>query len=156
MIRKEITAEIVAEIEELLAVQFTPAEIAAYFGISPYVVEVIVHDDGKRNRPAPSPRTKSGFSEPKEQIDYATVRIIKRLIMVGVLSYPEIAREVGVSKNTVCALATGRRAVITFLRPRLRAGEKFLPQPIRCRKCGGRLVIVPCRACRTRLEKIAR
>jgi hypothetical protein len=149
VLRKEITPAIVAEIEELLAAGFTSAEIAAYFEISRYVVEVVAHDDENRDHPAP-PRRRAGFKEPKEQIDHATVRMIERLLGVGLLSYPEIAREVGVSKNTICAIATGRRAAIALARPRLNVGETFMPQPIRCSACGGRLTVVPCRACQAR------
>jgi hypothetical protein len=151
MKRNEITPAIVAEIEELLAAGFISVEIATYFEISRYVVEVIARDDGNRNHSAP-PRRRAGFREPKEQIDFATVRMIERLLSAGLLSHPEIAREIGVSKNTICAIATGRRAAIAFARPHLNTDERFLPRPIHCSVCGGRLCVVPCRACRTRRE----
>jgi DNA invertase Pin-like site-specific DNA recombinase len=155
MTHKEITSEIVAEIEELLAAEFTPVEIAAYFEISRYVVEVIARDEGNRSHPAPTPAPKSRprILEPREPIDVSTIRMIERLLSVGTLSYAEIGRDMGVSKSTVRDVAGGKRTAIVVARPWLNAGETFLARPRRCGACGANLVVSPCRACVVRSEK---
>lgn len=74
---------------------------------------------------------------------------IRGLLVGGELSQGEIARRWGVSRGTVNAIATGRRAA----RPsRSSHGEEpaFMRGPARrCPGCGG-LVQMPCLACRLR------
>jgi hypothetical protein len=75
---------------------------------------------------------------------------IERLLGEGDLSQRRIARQVGVSRGTVHAIARGKRAD-----PRARKGrpEDDFPLPRgpwgRCPTCGG-MVQMPCWACRVR------
>jgi hypothetical protein len=153
MMRKEITSAIVVEIEELLAAEFTPAEIAAHFEISLYVVEVIARDEGNRRHHAPAPKGQPRILEPREPIDVSTIRMIERLLSVGILSYAEIGRDMSVSKSTVRDVAGGKRTAVVVARPGLNAGERFLARPRRCGTCGANLVVSPCRACALGNEK---
>lgn len=75
------------------------------------------------------------------------------MLDAGVLSHVEIAREAGVSKNTVSDVATGERRAVTLVRPLLSNGETFLSQPIRCSVCGAMISVIPCRACAACREK---
>lgn len=153
MHRKMITPDLVAEIERQLAAGCKTAEVAKHLGISCYVVEVVAHNDGPRNQPPRPSRSKMRKVPAKAGIEYVTIRMIERLLSVGVFSYTEIAREVGVSKNSVAAMATGQRTAIMLVSPMLSTGERFLPRPQRCGICGGRLIVTPCRACHTRQGK---
>jgi DNA-binding CsgD family transcriptional regulator len=153
MKRKMITPDMVAEMEWLLAEKIKPAEIAVKLGISRYVVEVVARDDGFRGGSARQPRSKSGIVHENVTLDYGTIRRIQRMLSVGVLTYEEICRELGVSKSTVRDVASGRRPMVVYARPHLGRGERFLSQPRRCRICGANLIVSPCRACRMRKEK---
>jgi hypothetical protein len=63
-----------------------------------------------------------------------------------------IAREAGVSPNTVTDVACGRRVAITLAKPILNDGERFLPDSIRCSGCHAMISVAPCRACRAKRE----
>ena len=75
---------------------------------------------------------------------------IKRLLDEGNLSQRRIARQVGVSRGTVHAIARGKR---TDSRPRKREQDDDFMLPRgpwdRCPTCGG-MVQMPCLACRVR------
>jgi hypothetical protein len=65
------------------------------------------------------------------------------MLAVGMLSPKEIAREAGVSKNIVTAVAGGKRMAITAGAPALDVDQRFLPEPIRCSVCHALVSIVP-------------
>jgi hypothetical protein len=79
----------------------------------------------------------------------ALVDEIKRLLAEGQASQRQIARLTGVSRSTVGAIASGKRAE----RPPQTADGDELPRPTgplgRCAGCGG-LVYTPCLLCRVR------
>lgn len=78
---------------------------------------------------------------------------IRRLLAAGE-SQRQIAARLGVSRNTVQAIATGRRQRGGRINANLRfpelAGPDVLPE--RCRGCGG-LVYKPCVLCRARQHR---
>lgn len=152
--RKEITPELVAEAERLLAVGIAPAAIASQLAVTRYVVRVIARD---RNRQPvalrPGHRGRRRVLNSQRGIDATTIRMIQRMLAAGMLSHAEIAREAGVSPNTVSDVATGKRAAITLARPILNDGETFLPKPIRCSVCRATISVIPCRACSATREK---
>ena len=78
----------------------------------------------------------------------ARVAEIHRLLAEGRLSRRAVARAVGVSRNTVAAIALGRRPDYELLR-RPADDEPPLGPPRRCPGCGG-MVYLPCRLCRMR------
>ena len=88
-------------------------------------------------------------------LSLAVVLEIRRLLDEDELTQREIAVRLGVSRSTVCAVASGRRAIELGverpLNPR-RNEPKRLPQ--RCHTCGG-LVFAPCRLCRVRMYRAA-
>src|SRR5262245_31831524 len=71
----------------------------------------------------------------------------ERLLAEGKLSYRKIARQVGISRATVGAIASGRRKG-WYDRP---TTDPLAPTgpPERCVGCGSR-VYLPCRACHVR------
>lgn len=73
---------------------------------------------------------------------------IQRLLAAGELSQREIARKLGVSRGTVCAIANGHNV----LERRERANAMFGGELVRCPGCGG-LVYMPCLLCRVRRLK---
>jgi hypothetical protein len=79
-----------------------------------------------------------------------TVEEIRHLLAEGRLSQRGIARELGVSRGTVNAIAMGRR--ISIGRPSVAEEDFPLPAglPRRCSGCGG-LVQMPCLLCHLRL-----
>jgi len=81
---------------------------------------------------------------------------IKRLLEEGSLSQRRIARQLGVSRGTVHAIARGKRP---DYRPREREQEDDSVSPHgpwrRCPTCGG-MVQMPCLACRVRAMGEAR
>jgi transcriptional regulator with XRE-family HTH domain len=79
----------------------------------------------------------------------SVVQEIMRLLAEGRLSQRKIARVVGVSRGTVCAIARGKRLDRKARRNEKEAEERPLGPPERCPGCGG-LVHLPCRACRLR------
>lgn len=147
MRHREIIPEIVAGIERLLKRGCDHAEIAERLGVSPYVVEVIANDAERVGRRPP--RRDKGYRYPSRPntADMATVRMIQRMLDVGILRHKEIAREAHVSANFVTMVAQGERIPLDTSRPPLLPKERFLKVPIRCSLCGRRLSIVPCRAC---------
>jgi hypothetical protein len=73
---------------------------------------------------------------------------VERLLLQGSLSHRQIATQLGVSRGTVNAVANGQRAVRNARRAAHR--DHFEPPqglPRRCPSCG-RLVQMPCLACR--------
>ncbi|MBN2475836.1 MAG: helix-turn-helix domain-containing protein [Pirellulales bacterium] len=76
---------------------------------------------------------------------------IRRLLAEGRLSQRKIARRTGVSRNTVGAIATGRRRDRKRRHPGRLEADDAPPAgpPQRCPGCGG-MVWMPCRLCRTR------
>lgn len=147
MRHREIILEVVAGIERLLKRGCDHGEIAERLGVSPYVVEVIANDEERVGRR--SPRRDKGYRYPSRPntADLATIRMIQRMLDVGILRHNEIAREAGVSANFVTFVATGKRIPLDTSRPPFLPEERFLKVPIRCSLCGGRISIVPCRAC---------
>ena len=151
--RREITAEVVQQVDRLLAEGVDHATISARLGITEYVVGVIAgdahgHEEGEggdHSRPHVAPR--------QNAVDAATVRMIQRMLAVGWLNHIQIAREAGVSPNFVSQVATGKRLVMATTRPPLDHGERFLPKTIRCSGCRRRILVVPCRICRALRQK---
>lgn len=154
MARKEITPALVDQVEGLVAEKVALPEISGRLGITEYVVAVIAGDDGRRDRPSLPQRTVSRrIPNTKPGIDATTIRRIQRMLAAGILSHVEIAREAGVSPNTVSDVVTGNRKAVTTKRLNPSRGEQFLAEPIRCGQCGAMVSIMPCRACRARREK---
>ena len=78
---------------------------------------------------------------------------IRRMLGEGRLSQRTIARQIGVSRGTVNAIALGKRAHDPARRRRDEKG--FTPPaglPVRCPGCGGR-VQMPCLLCYIRARK---
>jgi len=80
----------------------------------------------------------------------ATIQRIDRLLRDGKVSQRKIARQVGVSRGTVAAVASGRRGLYGK-EPEDEASRSLAPQspPKRCPGCGF-LVYMPCLVCRAR------
>jgi hypothetical protein len=154
MDRTEITAAVVAEIESLLAEGSRRNSIAARLGISRYVVEVIAGDRHRNERRLAPAQLVVSRRVPNSQkgIDAVTVRMVQRMLTVGILSHVEIAREAGVSDNTVSDVATGKRLARSTWAPYVQEDERFLAEPVRCSVCRASISVVPCRACRTRRQ----
>lgn len=152
MRRREIIPEVVAGMERLLKRGCDHAEIAERLAVSTYVVEVIAGDVERIGRRPP--RRDKGYRYPSRPntADMATVRMIQRMLDVGILRHKEIAREAHVSANFVTMVAQGERIPLDTSRPPLLPEERFLKVPIRCSLCGRRLSIVPCRACQAMRE----
>ena len=156
MYRTEITAKLVAEVERMLSEGVDHATIARRLDVTPYVVQLLADNRdlppcGKQSRRGPRrvPNMQRG-------IDAVTIRTVRRMLEVGILRQVEIAREAGISPNMVGDVAAGRRLPVSTWRPYLQAGERFLPEPIRCSICRGLISVVPCRACRARREAAAK
>ena len=75
---------------------------------------------------------------------------IKRLLGDGGLSQRKIARQMGVSRGTVGAIASGKRPDYEARR-RIRKDSFIAPAgpPVRCPGCGG-MAQMPCLACHVR------
>ena len=154
MERTAITSSLVDEIETLVADDVDSAAIAARFGVTQYVVEVIANDVDPREGPSRPPRhDHRRVPSTKPVIDVSTIRMVQRMLAAGVLKHSEIAREAGVSANTVSDVATGKRKAVTTKRLQTDEGEQFLPEPIRCGDCGALISVAPCRACIATREK---
>jgi hypothetical protein len=154
MARKEITPALVEQVECLVAERVALPTISARLGITEYVVEVIANDDRRRDRPSLPQRTVSRrIPNTKPGIDATTIRRIHRMLATGILSHVQIAREAGVSVNTVSDVVTGKRKAVTTKQLNPCRGEQFLPEPIRCGQCGAMVSIMPCRACQARRQK---
>jgi len=146
----EITAELVAEAEGLLAQGIQHAAVARRLGVTPYVVGLLAenrHRTACGKTPSRSPRRIANASR---GIDAVTVRKVRRMLAAGVLRQTGIAREAGISPNMVGDVAAGRRLPFSTWRPYLQEGERFLPETIRCSVCRANICVAPCRACRTR------
>jgi hypothetical protein len=76
------------------------------------------------------------------------VQEIDRLLGEGKLSRRKIAQRLGVSRSTVCAIASGQRALFGK-QPEPEEPDRQAMPPERCPKCGY-LVQLPCLVCRTR------
>jgi hypothetical protein len=155
--RREITAALVEEADRLLSKGVDRAVIAARLGVTEYVLEVMARDRFRNGRPQPRQQFAHGARTVQPGVDAATIRMIQRMLAVGILNYRQIAREAGVSPHIVEQVATGKRPPLST--ERLRAfkdlRERFLPEPIRCSVCSAKIAIVPCRACRARRERIS-
>ncbi len=80
-----------------------------------------------------------------------TVDEVHRLLSEGKLSQRAIARRLGISRGTVCAMATGRRGNCESLARANGGGNSSKPADPseRCPGCGA-MVYMPCRLCRAR------
>jgi hypothetical protein len=152
MDRRQITAALVEEADRLLAQGMDHAVIVARLKITEYVVQVIGGDKLRVGRRQPPQHHPSAAVNPSRGVDAATIRMIRRMLAVGILNHREIAREAGVSDHLVGRVAAGQR--LTLSTERLAVfkdlGEQFLPEPIRCSGCHALISIFPCRACRAR------
>jgi DNA-directed RNA polymerase subunit N (RpoN/RPB10) len=148
MRHREITDIVVAGVDRLLGQGRDRAEIAERLGVSKYVVGVVADDKERRRRRAPKRDKAYRYPSRPNTADMATIRMIQRMLDVGLLYHKEIAREAGVSANFVTLVATGKRLPLDTARPPLADDECFLKMPVRCSTCGRRISIVPCRACR--------
>ena len=157
MEHREITAATVVEIDRLLAEGVDQAAIAAQLGVSKYVVGVVANDKLGRGRSPRLDRSGNHLSNTQRGVDAATIRMIERMLKVGMLNHRHIAREVGVSESIVKRVETGERLAVSTERPFVfeDLGERLLAEPRRCWGCGAPLAIVPCRTCRARRERPA-
>jgi DNA-binding transcriptional regulator YiaG len=150
MRRTEITAAVVSEAERMFDAGAEHATVASHLGLTPYVVGILAHNrhiqPSERTHPSATQRAPNS----RYSVDATTIRMIQRMLDLGTLSYPEIARLTGVSKNTVGDVARGNRLPGSTRAPCLQPDERFLREPIRCSVCRGLISVVPCRACRTR------
>jgi DNA-binding XRE family transcriptional regulator len=80
----------------------------------------------------------------------ATIEQIDRLIQGGELSQRKIAKQLGVSRGTVAAIASGRRGIYGK-EPDDETSQSLAPKspPVRCPSCGF-FVYQPCLVCRAR------
>jgi len=154
MDRRKITAAVVEEADRLLTFGLDYATIAARLGISEYVVRVIATDALRKGRKQPRQRFDRRVLNPQRAVDAATIRMIQRMLAVGILNRSEIAREAGVARSLVERVAKGKRKAIDTARPILNHGERFLRQPVRCPGCRALVSIIPCRLCKARRKKI--
>jgi hypothetical protein len=154
MDRKPITAGVVEEIERLLAQGIGHGTIAACMSVTEYIVEVIAGDEMGRGREQPKQISSVAVPRFYRYVDAATIRMIQRMLAVGMLSRPQIAHEAGVSPQLVEKVLKGKRLPVSAQRPYVfkDLGEKFLEKPIQCDECEAMIEIVPCRACRARRQ----
>ena len=150
MERTEITAAVVEEIERLSAQRVAPTTIAARLKVSEYVVGVVESDTLGKGRPQPRDLFRRRARNRPRGVEATTIRMIQRMLQVGMLPRREIAREAGVSLNVVERVASGKRLLVNSGRPVVfkDLGERCLKKSILCKQCGGTIFIVPCRACR--------
>ena len=80
-------------------------------------------------------------------ISFGVVDQIKRLLAEGKLSQRKIARQLGVSRGTVHAIARGKRPDYQSRREDKDDWAAPSGPPARCPTCGG-MVQMPCLACR--------
>jgi hypothetical protein len=155
MKHQEITAAVIAEIDRLLADGVDHATIARRFGLSTYVLAIIANEHGNVLLSHPIYRTGKHVHNAQKHVDAVTRRMIERMLIVGILRPNEIAREAGVSENTVRLIAKGENLISDTAAFYLQEGERFLHEPIRCDVCRALISVVPCRACNTRNAKIS-
>lgn len=153
MHRTEITAAVVDQADRLLTFRLDHATIAARLGLTEYVVGVIAGDRGRDGRQQPPDRSKRHMPDRPNAMDSSVVRMVQRMLAVGMLNYSQIAREAGVSLNFVIQIANGDRTAVSTLRPVLSDGERFVRESVRCGGCGRKIYVVPCRACRALIRK---
>ena len=85
----------------------------------------------------------------------AIVHEIRRLLALQT-SRRRIARQLGVGRTTVSAIATGRRLELSAREPPVPLEfDGPVGRIARCPTCGGR-VYLPCRLCRVRAQKNGR
>jgi hypothetical protein len=131
MEHREITPALVMEADRLLSQGLDCPTVAARLGITTYLVEVIAGDEiGRGLRPPPG-RANSRIMNRSPGIDAVTLRRIQRMLAGGWLRHLQIAREAGVSGNTVSEVAQGRRPISTMRYMELGEGEVFLPEALR-------------------------
>jgi hypothetical protein len=156
MYRTEITAELVAEAERMMAERAQCATIASRLDVTPYVVRLIAGNRHLKSRgqvPQHGPRR---LPNTPRGIDAVTIRMVQRMLAVGILPHVAIAREAGVSPTTVNDVARGKRLPISMSNPYLQQGEQFLPIPVRCDVCCAKISVLPCRACQARKDGCAK
>ena len=153
MDRREITAAVVEEADRLLAEGVDHATIAARLRITEYVVGVLADNRQRNRRRQPRDLFARHVRHRQNAVDASVVRMVQRMLLVGILNHRQIALEAGVSPNFVTQIASGRRAAVSTLQPILSKGERFVPEPIRCGGCGRRIVVTPCRICRALRRK---
>jgi hypothetical protein len=156
MRRKPITARIVKQIDHLLAQSVEPGVIAAHLKVTEYLVRTIANDAERQNCITVPQHKVRPQRKPYRGVEAAEIRMIQRLLQVGMLKPSEIAREVGVSRDVVEQVAIGRRIFASTERPLIfrDLGEQFSVVPKRCGECGARISISPCRTCRALRKKI--
>ena len=148
MNRREITAAVVDGVDRLLAFGLDHATIAARMAVTEYVVGVIATDRQRVDREQPPDLYARHVRNRRKAVDVSVIRMIQRMLAVGILNHGQIAREAGVSINFVTQIAKGDRTAVSTLRPVLSDGERFVPESVQCGECGRRIYVVPCRACR--------
>ena len=154
--QREITADLVHRAEQMLRVGINVPRIASRLGVTQYVVRVIAGDDECRDgSPSPQRAVRRRVPNSTPSIDPATIRMIQRMLAVGMLTHVQIAREAGVSPNTVTDVASGNRPAVAVWSPCLRRGERFVPEAIRCSVCRAMISVVPCRACEATRHALA-
>ena len=79
----------------------------------------------------------------------ATIKEIHLLLEQGELSQRQIAEMLGVSRGTVCAVASGRRGLYGTAADAKEVGLRFEGTAVRCPGCGAH-VFMPCLLCRAR------
>lgn len=79
----------------------------------------------------------------------ATIKEIHLLLEQGELSQRQIAKMLGVSRGTVCAVASGRRGLYGTAADAEEVGLAFEGTAVRCPGCGAQ-VFMPCLLCRAR------
>ena len=79
----------------------------------------------------------------------ATIKEIHLLLEEGKLSQRQIAEMLGVSRGTVCAVASGRRGLYGTAADAKEVGLAFEGTAVRCPGCGAH-VFMPCLLCRAR------
>ncbi len=82
-------------------------------------------------------------------LSLSVVEEIARHLAAGELSQREIARQLGVGRATVSAIARGKRGLYGRSEEPLPLEPELLDPPERCPQCGY-LVHLPCLVCRTR------
>ena len=150
MRHREITQTVVAGIDRLLDQGCAYAEIAKRLAVSEYLVGVVASDKIGRRRRLPPAICGRQPPVPPRSTDAATVEMVRRMLELNRFSHRQIGREIGVSKRTVERIAVGERLPDSTERPLVfkELGERFLKWPIRCKECGAKISIAPCRACR--------
>ncbi len=151
MVREPITAEVVEEIDHLLAQGIDPVTISGRLNLSEYVVRVIDGDMIGKGRRPPKGATDCRVVRSIRDVDVSSIRLVQRMLAGGWLNQEQIAREAGVSPNIVYDIALGRRPSSMLSHMEVGPTQVFLPDPMRCAGCGALLNVAPCHACYTRL-----